>query len=445
MSIAKKSTYDFVSQLVILASTFLSGVVVAVILGPKISGVFRLVLFCNLLCVNLANLGIGIANTYHLGKDRTKLAELHSLSVYMIIGITLVVLAVVLILGEWLRHVLFRDVSVPYLLIAIGLLPFTLYYVVWVGMLIGLGEIKLLSIFNATYYAVQSALFIFILLILQLGLTGVLISWAAVQILAVGCMVYIVSRWVPLRVPVSRGMLKRILRFGTVAHIGNVASTLLGRVDWLVISNRIGDIGIGYYGLATSLAEKVWLVAASMEKASYSSVTGAEKQEACELIKKIFRNTFFISAAIVVMLLLVSYPLIALVYTKVYLPSLFPLRVLLCGTVFFGGCRIFAIYFTGHKGKPRIPTTIAWIMLAVKVPLVIWLTVQYGIRGTAVATTGVYVLMFLVYFTLFLRDSGMRRLHEFFVITREDLAAYRDAVRRSLWFLRDQMRKIQIT
>ncbi len=442
MSIAKKSTYDFVSQLVILAFTFVSGVAVAVILGPKVSGVFRLVLFCNLLCVNMSNLGIGIANTYHLGKDRTKLAELHSLSVCVIIGMTLVVLAVVLIFGEWLRHVLFRDVSTPHLLIAIGLLPFTLYYVVWVGMLIGLGEIKLLSIFNATYYAVQSVLFIFILLILRLWLTALLISWAAVQILAVICMIYILHRWVPLWVPVNRTLLKRVLGFGIVAHISNVASGLLGSVDWLVISNRIGDIGIGYYGLATSLAEKVWLVAASMEKASYSSVTGAEKQEACELIKKLFRNTFFISAAIVVVLLIVSYPLIALVYTREYLPSLFPFRVLLCGTMFFGGCRIFAIYFTGHKGKPRIAATIAWIMLAVKVPLVIWLTVLYGIRGTAIATTGVYVLMFLVYFTLFVRDSGMRRLHEFFLITREDLAAYRDAIRRSIQFLRD---KIQLT
>ncbi len=439
MSIAKKSTYDFVSQLVILAFTFVSGVAVAVILGPKVSGVFRLVLFCNLLCVNMSNLGIGIANTYHLGKDRTKLAELHSLSICVIIGMTLVVLAVVLIFGEWLRHVLFRDVSTPHLLIAVGLLPFTLYYVMWVGMLIGLGEIKLLSIFNAIYYAVQSVLFIFILLILRLWLTALLISWAAVQILAVVCMVYILHRWVPLWVPVNKTLLKRVLQFGIVAHIGNVASTLLGRVDWLVISNRIGDIGIGYYGLATSLAEKVWLVAASMEKASYSSVTGAEKPEACELTKKLFRNTFFISAAIVVALLIVSYPLIALVYTKEYLPSLFPFRVLLCGTIFFGGCRIFAIYFTGHKGKPRIPTTIAWIMLAVKVPLVIWLTVLYGIRGTAIATTGVYVLMFIVYFTLFVRDSGMRRLHEFFLITREDLAAYRDAIRRSIQFLRDKI------
>jgi O-antigen/teichoic acid export membrane protein len=287
---------------------------------------------------------------------------------------------------------------------------------------------------------VQSVLFIFILLILELWLTALLISWAAVQILAVICMVYILHRWVPLWVPLNRTLLKRVLQFGTVAHIGNVASTLLGRVDWMVISNRIGDIGIGYYGLATSLAEKVWLVAASMEKASYSSVTGAEKPEACELTKKLFRNTFFISTVIVAALLIVSYPLIAVVYTKEYLPSLFPFRVLLCGTIFFGGCRIFAIYFTGHKGKPRIPTTIAWIMLAVKVPLVIWLTVQYGIRGTAIATTGVYLLMFLVYLTLFLRDSGMRRVHEFFIITREDLAAYRDAIRRSIQFLRDKIR-----
>jgi O-antigen/teichoic acid export membrane protein len=445
VSIAKKSTYDFVSQLVILAFTFVSGVAVAVILGPKVSGVFRLVLFCNLICVNLANLGIGIANTYYLGKDRTKLAELHSLSVCLIIGITLVVLGVVLVSGEWLRHVLFRDVSVAYLLIAMGLFPFTLYYAVWVSMLIGLGEIKLLSIFNATYYAVQSVLFIFILLILRLWLTALLISWAVVQILAVGWMVYILSRWSPLWVPVNWALVKRVLRFGTVAHIGNVASTLLGRVDWLVISNRIGDVGIGYYGLATSLAEKVWLVAASMEKASYSSVTGAEKPEACELTKKIFRNTFFISGTIVVLLLLVSYPLIGLVYTKEYLPSLFPFRVLLCGAVFFGGCRIFAIYFTGHKGKPRIATTIAWVMLAVKMPLVIWLTVVYGIGGTAVATTGMYIVMFIVYFTLFVRDSGLRRLQEFFVITREDLAAYRDVARRSVQFLRDQMRKIQVT
>ncbi len=425
MGIARKSTFDLASQVGIVIVNGIAGIIIARAFHPEGYGAFRLVLLANTLCLNFTNLGLSIANTYFIGKDVRRLPEAHTISIFLSFLFTVTLFVILIVSGDFIRINFFRDIPIAYLLIAVGLLPFSLYYAVWTGILIGLGKIVLLAIFNFCYQLAQSTGFIILIVVFKQQLTALIIYWATIQIGAVILMLLILWRqhrnlFAPLNFP----LMKKFVTFGFTAYFGNVASNLLTRIDTLIVSNLLGVTSVGFYMLAGTFAEKVWLFAAAMEKASYSKVISATKEEAIFLIQKILRNTLFISFVGIAVVFIIAPFLITFLYGSEYAPSIDLLRIFLIGAMLFGGCRIYAMYFTGFKGKPQIPTAIAWVMFIINASLCYIFTRFFGILGAAAATASSYFVMFLIYTTLFIRDSGIKQIAPLFIINRGDIKAY---------------------
>jgi O-antigen/teichoic acid export membrane protein len=438
MSIAKKSTYDLASQFLIILATSISGIVVARVLGYQLRGKFVLVLAASTQCLNTTNLGIGIANTFIVGKDRTRVAEMHTLSLVLLALITAATFVAVYFFGDTVRLVIFKDVARRDLLIGIGLLPFALYFVVWSAILVGLGEIKLLSLFNTIYYSVQSLAFIVILIVFKGGVSALIISWATIYVLAVGVMLVILSRRFKLLAPFSFSLVKKTLSFGGRAYVGNVASSFLTRNDVFFLSGRIGAGAVGIYQLAQSLVEKMWLIAAAVEKGAASKIIGCSKEEASQLIIRAFRNTLFLSVIIIMPVFLLSRFIIVALYGRQYEGAVEPFRILLWGVTCFGLSRVFALYFTGNRGKPHVPTMIAWVVL-VRYNMILCDIVIGRVGWLAAAawvTASTYLVQLLIYFFLFLNDTGVRSLAQFFIIRKSDLETYRNLLREGIAFLR---------
>lgn len=271
------------------------------------------------------------------------------------------------------------------------------------------------------------------LVVFKQGLSAIIISWATIQVLAVSVMLIILrQKSGKVFAPLNFKLLKRFIKFGFTAYWGNVASNLLTRVDTLIVSNIIGVAGVGIYGLAGTIAEKLWLLSAAMEKASYSKVISADKDEAVFLIQKILRNTLFLSLLGGAVVFVFAHLIIRFLYGSEFMLTADVLRIFLVGTIFFGGCRIFAMYFTGFKGKPQIPTAIAWVMFPINAVLCYILTRKFGLWGAVSATAYSYFLMFLIYTTLFARDTGIKNLRSLFIINKEDLKNYWDLVQSFL-------------
>ncbi len=442
MGIAKKSSIDFATQIGIVFVSGVAGIIVARFLHVEGYGAFKLVLLANTLSLNMTNLGLSIANTYFIGKDERYLPEAHTISVVLACFFTFILFVLLMLVGDFLRQAFFKDIPVQYLLIAIGLLPFSLYYAVWTGILIGLGRIVLLSVFNFTYQFIQATGFILLLVVFRQHLIALIISWAAIQVGAVFVMMFLLKRYYKkIFAPLNFHLLKKFMRFGFTAYFGNVASNLLTRIDMLIVSSFLGVGSVGLYSIAgTTLAEKLWLIAAAMEKASYSSVISADKQDAVFLIKKIERNTLFLSFCAAVFLFIIAPWVVPFLYGSEYAPSAGLLRIFLAGTVIYGGSRIFAMYFTGFKGKPQIPTAIAWVMFTINAVLCYILTRTYGIWGAVSATVCSYLVMFSIYLVLFVREAGIKDLRPLLLINREDIKTYftyaRKGLRQALSLLR---------
>jgi O-antigen/teichoic acid export membrane protein len=435
MSISRDSLAYWISQVGNFGLSFVTSVFVAVILGPESRGVFVAVLLANTLTVSLSNLGVQSSAMYFVSKFRDGLARFHFLLLVIVLLISLLDLLVYLVAGEFLRERVFDGITWNYLAIALGALPFTLYFFAAQGVMAGLGLVRRLSRILFYYSFLANGLTLAALGLARNKLVAVLCVWALSQVLVAAALFAFIRReqtgWggVPLsRLPAE---LSRVLSYGIRAFAGNMAAALTNRLDHLFILSTIGRTGIGIYSLSAKLAELVFQPSASLENAGYARVAGAGRDEAAALTRELFRTNFLINGSVMLIMLILSHPLVLFFYREEYRSAIVPLQILLPGTLFLSCSRMLALYFSAHLGRPQIPSAIGWIALAFNVPFMWWAVVRrdFGMAGAAAVTTSSYLLMLVCFLSLFMARTGEKNLAAFFLPRSRDLERVRRLAR----------------
>jgi O-antigen/teichoic acid export membrane protein len=265
------------------------------------------------------------------------------------------------------------------------------------------------------YSGDQAGLARLLILIWALGQLGAAIGLAG-HIRRLPC------RWVKMKAADYLNEAKRFLSYGMRAFVGNFASSLVNRADHLFVIAAAGPAGIGIYNLAAKWAELVFQPSAALESAAYARAASADRNQAAQLVLKLFRANVFLCALGVTVLIVLARPLVLCFYTEEYAEAVGPLRVLLPGALLLAGCRMLAIYFSAHLGKPQIPSAIAWMGALLNVALLSWIVMgrDGGLMGAAIATTSAYGLMFICYWVCFARATGRYGPAEYFLPRAED-------------------------
>lgn len=428
MSAAKKSFIDLTSQIIIFMLSFISGIVLSRLLGPDGRGVFITALFVNTFLHNLSCLALEITNTYFAGQHPSRLTTIHSWSLVLIAVITVILFAIVLIFENALRMRIFGGIPRLYMWVGVSIVPFTLYYAAWKGIMVGIGDIKRLSIISIIYQFFQAAAIIVLVIILSDPLPWLIWSWAVIQVLLIAFLLMAMYKKTggQLLGDFDTTILRAMLKYSLTAHAGNFATSLLARLDWIYINNFLGTSGIGIYSQATTFTDKISYIPQAMERGSYSKVCVKDlaREEAQKYIMKVFKNTFYLTLLSIICVYVFGAALIYFVLPK-FREAIYPLKILLIGTLFFTLARILVMYFSGHKGKPMVPSIIAWIMLGYNLIANYFIIKHNLLPGAAISMALSSLIIFVIYFCLFTYELPKFKLSDFFIPNSKDVAEYK--------------------
>ncbi len=416
-------------QVVIFVLGILVSIVVSRILGPTQRGVYFLVITINAIIVSLGDLGITFTNTYFLAKGKYSLSKVNSNSMLFALLIGAVTMLGYLVFRMPLHNSFLKEVEPAYMLVGIGLIPFSLYTQFWSSMMVGLNRMTLISKLGIATTVVGSTLTCIVLLVFKLGLVGLLGLWGVSGITSALLRLYLLSKEEKIRISFDYKMFKELIFFGFKGHLGNIAYHIYHRLDIFLINYFAGATGVGYYSLAVSLAEKTWFLPDSIINASTPRIGSANKEDAEVLTSRVVRHTILLSAITAVILMFAAPWVIPFAYGSEFLPSVTPLMILLPGTVLV--CTVFVLcsFFTYQMGRPEIPTICGWIVLAVNLPLCAWLTARYGLIGASFATSLTYLVAFLI-ILLWYRKVTRQSLCDMLLIKAVDIYAYFDLLKR---------------
>lgn len=448
MSIRRDSLAYWISQASNFVLAFITSIFVARILGPERRGLFVAVLLANTLTVNLTNLGAQAMAMYFVSKEPHQLSLFHTLILKLVGAIAILDIIVIAVAGRSLAAAiggqsvadLLDNVPMAYLAVALALLPFSLYIFAAQGVLTGLGRVYQLSGYLFGYSVATGAANLAVLWLAPHKVEGLIAVWAISQVAGSLVLFALIRRascrWMAMTLPETARQMRRLLSYGLRVFAGTFAVGLQSRTDQIFIFLSAGKVDIGIYSLSAKLAELTSQPSHALTNAGFSTVSRLERSRAARLVQDLFRTNFILNAFAAIVLVLIARPLILILYGEEYANGIAPLQVLLPGAVFLSSTRVLAIYFSAQLGKPQYSSAIAWLTLAVNLPLMWWVVVHSGrgLIGAAWVTAGCYVFLFLCFIVLFSSLTGLVNPAAYFLPQRRDVERFkslaRDVVRR---------------
>ncbi len=435
MGIGRNTLIGLGTDLTVFALGMIVSVVLANRLGADGRGVYVILVTTNVLLANLAHLSLWAACSTLLAQKRYRLGEVNTAALCVALAMGGLCCVAATLLYGLLGPILFPQVSYDRLLIALLLIPCTIYQVYWTFMMLGSNHVLVMNKLNLVVNLGNAVLMLVVVGGLQAGITGFLAVWVFTSASNLILALVIAARLDPLVWPPSRTLLRDLLTFGLRTHGSHVAYQLFLRFDVYAVSALVGTTGVGIYTLATSLAEKLWVPFNAIYASSLHTIVDLPRSESALLTAKVSRTAVLLMLSMAIPFAAVSPWLIPWLYSHDFTAAVLPLVVLLLGTPAFAVMNVVNNYILGQMNRPGLLSLISWAQLAVSIPLYLGLILWLGLPGAALASTLTYLLAMAMTLRLFVRDSGLP-VHQVLIATAADFADYRRVLQAAFHRLR---------
>jgi O-antigen/teichoic acid export membrane protein len=401
--------YTFGRQILGAAIQLLTVLVIARALGPEGNGQYAVSILLPTFLSTLLNLGIPAANVYFLGRGDVTMGDalrsnLRYWALLSLLGLSAGTLVVLNLSNE-----LFRDVPAKLLIFCLAAFPPALLQSFFASLLQGLRDFPR---FNAAVMVgpVSTLAFVLIaLVLLDSGVTGALSAFIAGQLLSLLLTYALLRRSTQLsmkNVTPSPVFSIKAITYGWKAHLSNILAFLNFKADLFLLNFFLGPSATGVYMIAVQLVERLWMISTATSTVILPELATDYKRDSTQnaLTPMLSRTVFLLTLAAALALLLTS-PLIKLLFGTDYSGAIFPLIVLLPGIVFISSVRILATDIAA-RGNPALNMYVSAGVLVVNVTANILLIPQLGLVGAALATTIAYIINAVVRLVIFTYYSG---------------------------------------
>lgn len=383
----KNSVYAVVSKLIMGGGKVVFVWGVSCFFGPEGQGLVSLGLTVMVSLALFLSLGIELSNTYFIGRNHENASPLIINS--LIVSIVSAVPAWLLIeFGfRFFGNTVFQGYPSFSKVILIFLVSLQVFQMLLQGLVIGLGRFKEIAIGTTLQY-VFLLLGLFFVVKLDMSFLSILGLWGGglvvISLYLMSTLAYFIRRNVRPDIP----LLKQQITYGSKGMVGNAANFLNFRLDLYIVAYFLTSSHVGWYALASAIAESLLYLPKSISQVVFSTVSNNTKEEKIDLL---FRITVFMLFLIMVFAVLVAPHLIPLLVGEVFYPAVLPAQILMFGTFLFGIGFMAAHYLYGH-GLPFVPTKASLTAVGVTIILDIFIIPIWGIIGAAFCSLIAYGL-----------------------------------------------------
>jgi stage V sporulation protein B len=412
---------------------FFSSILLARWLGPSDRGLLAIMVQISSIVFALAAVGLPIAVIYFASRPNARTGAI--LVTNLAYG---ALLALVFVPLFWLLRGPIADTfahgggGLAWVL-AGALVPLTFWDWTTHNQLIGKLRFGLFNVFLVLSKIAIVAAVVVLVVWAGIGVTGGLIA------IALGSVVMIAGSLPPLvgegGLVFDRSLLGSMMRYGGRVQVGTILQLLNYRLDVIILQFFRPLSAVGYYIVASILAELVITLANAFQSSVQPLVShyeGDERQASTSTAS--LRHHGILAAAATLANAVFAPLVIVFLYGPQYHAALLPLFILLPGMWFLGTGTVVAGDLRG-RGRPGLSSAVAGAAVVVTVVLDVVLIPFFGVPAAAVVSVVAYTVFGVASLIALSRVSEIP-VRELVVPTREDLALYPAAARRLLQRLR---------
>jgi len=224
-----------------------------------------------------------------------------------------------------------------------------------------------------------------------------------------------------------------LLSFGIRYWVANLGSQMNFRIGTVVLAWFVTTPEIGIFAAAASLVSRVLLIPDAIEAALLPRIA-RDPEGRSELVAQVARLSLIVCGVVLAVLVIVSRPLIALLFSRDFLSAVPLIWMIAVGMFVHAGSKVLVAYFMGINRPAICSWAVVSAILANFGALMILLP-AIGLPGAAWAMSIGYLVRTTV-LVLSFRSVTRKGLWETWLPRRADIALLRDLARSRKWMKR---------
>ena len=221
-----------------------------------------------------------------------------------------------------------------------------------------------------------------------------------------------------------------LLSFGVRYWVANLGSQMNFRIGTVVLAWFVTTPEIGIFAAAASLVSRVLLIPDAIEAALLPRVA-RDPEGRSELVAQVARLSLIACGVVLAVLVIVSRPLIALLFSRDFLPAVPLIWMIAVGMLVHAGSKVLGAYFMGINRPAVCSWSVVLAVLANFGALMILLP-AIGLHGAAWAMSIGYLVRTTV-LVLSFRTATRQTFGETWLPRRADIALLKSLARSGRW------------
>lgn len=403
---ACKIAETYAVRLILLVIGLITTVITARILGPDGRGLYMVAVTIGAIGIQLGNLGLHASNTYYAAGDKGKLPAL--LGNTLVISFVLGGVGAVLTWGFSLLLPEIVPIHGALLILALMLIPFGLAYLLFQNLLLGIQEVRIYNIIEIIYKVLTIVLILLLIFINKVSIEAVFSAGLVSLIIVCALSLRNLKSHFPGYPSTSLTLFKETIIYGLKAYLAAFFAFFVLKADILIIQYMLGAEQTGYYSIAVTVAETVYMLPVVIGTILFATLSGmSDGRQKWEYAKKVI---YLVSAAMIVITgisVLLARPFIILLFGKTFTASVPAFIWLMPGILMLSINTVFMNYFASI-GMPLITVYSPGAASLINIILNINLIPELGIIGASISSTisyGVMLILSAVYI-LYMKKRG---------------------------------------
>ena len=223
----KNTLITFTTRISQLLLGIVTSIIIARVLGPEGKGIYALAILLPMFLINFTNFGIGPASVYYIGKKKYSPLEIFGSNVIFSILVSIFAIIAGIVVIFFFGNKVFPGVAKEYLLLALCLVPFRVFFTFVVNIFLGLQKIKKYNFINLIYHFIFLVLIIIFLLGFNFGVKAVIITQILSFILACIVLFFLTKKEVGgVILYIKKSLFKDFFNYGSKIYLTSIFSFL---------------------------------------------------------------------------------------------------------------------------------------------------------------------------------------------------------------------------
>ncbi len=417
----------FGSNLAVTFSNLVIGVILSRVLGAAGFGLYSSLIVVPVIVVGFTQLGIRRSTIYHIGKkdvDENNLASALILLWFYTSALSIIICGLVF----------FFSANQPYdpLMVVLVLLtiPLLLMNLFAGGIFFGKEEISRANVINAGPALLTLVLTVLFVWLMKLSVLGAFIAIAVANFLMFFFVYHTLIGEYRYKITwkYHEPLMKSMIKLGLVNAVSIFVMQLNYRIDVLMLKKLSSLEQVGFYSLATQIAEQIWHIPHAIEAIVLSRSANTDNDDSLtRTVASIFRISMIFGVLVSVIMFYITPFFIPLIFGKEFASSVPMIQAILPGVLILVGFRILNSRLTG-KGKPEVAIYCFVPALVINFIANIFLIPKFGGMG-AVWSTNVSYVLGSVAFLFFYSKKIKMPVSEILTFRKSDFLFFRDIKR----------------